>query len=481
MKLTQKISPEPLLQMIHLLPLLGIMLACFNIWRPYSYWLDELYSITTSSLGWSNMFRSMLTDVHPPLYQIFLWVWIRCLGDYEPITRGFSLICALGAFTCLYFLCKRIDKWSRFLALSFFTTSWLFIYYAQEARSYALLLFLSTLLVLLFVSNKNSFKHFINILIVTILLGSTHYFGLILGSSVLFWLFIQEVKNHKRMLSLLITAAILLTWPIIEFSYGTLGNKTGGHFWIQVNGPMDTLAIFFRAMINPTQWINPFTVFLVFLGWVFVLLLLIYRFLNNRRVARLSENCIIVKLLFCLIWVLCAVAIIDLHTPISTERNFIVLLPIISTLIGLSLGTLNQARYGVICILVISLMWTHLQFNYSYNLLTAKWAPLQNWKASAEYLVKHVENHDLYYLRLTDSEEIGRIFNYYVKQISKDTLKVDPIYASMLNKISSPSLVLIGGVAANTVAQIEAAEKVKAEDTFYPTQSWENSTGVLLF
>lgn len=60
--------------------LLGISLAFFNIWQPYSYWWDELYSVTASSLPMEEMFsKFIMKDVHPPLYQIILSFWINLL------------------------------------------------------------------------------------------------------------------------------------------------------------------------------------------------------------------------------------------------------------------------------------------------------------------------------------------------------------------------------------------------------------------
>jgi hypothetical protein len=313
------------------------------------------------------------------------------------------------------------------------------------------------------------------------LLGSTHYFGLILSSSVLCWLFIQNIKNPIRVLVLFAAVVILLIWPLTEYVYGTLDNKTGGKFWIQINGPIDTLTVFIQSIIGLIKWKSPLNIALTLLGIGFVLTLLSYRFNLVKRGIQIPDQTLILKLLFCLISLISIVIIIDLHTPISTERNYIVLLPSVSILVGLSFGILTQLRYGFVGVLVVAFTWAGMQLDYSYNLLIAKWSPVQNWKASAEYLVKNADGQALYYLRLTDSNEISRIFNYYVNRLSNGTISVEPIYASMLSKVSSPSMVLVGGVAANTVSQIETTEKIKIKRIIYPTQSWENSTGILLF
>ena len=60
-------------------------------------------------------------------------------------------------------------------------------------------------------------------------------------------------------------------------------------------------------------------------------------------------------------------------------------------------------------------------------------------------------------------------------------MKVERIYASMLKNISSPALVFVGGVAANAINNIVAAEEISPKEVFYPPQSWQNSTAILSF
>jgi hypothetical protein len=51
----------------------------------------------------------------------------------------------------------------------------------------------------------------------------------------------------------------------------------------------------------------------------------------------------------------------------------------------------------------------------------------------------------------------------------------------MLKGISGPAMLFVGGAAANTIDQIVSAEDIKPKDAFYPVQSWQNSTAILLF
>ncbi|MEB3323146.1 MAG: hypothetical protein VKI81_10030, partial [Synechococcaceae cyanobacterium] len=52
--------------LIVLIASIGILLASPG---KYSYWLDELYSVTASSQGWKVLYLHWIpNDVHPPLY-----------------------------------------------------------------------------------------------------------------------------------------------------------------------------------------------------------------------------------------------------------------------------------------------------------------------------------------------------------------------------------------------------------------------------
>jgi hypothetical protein len=343
-----------------------------------------------------------------------------------------------------------------------------------------LLLFLSTLLIGLFAHDDGGEKYFWRILYVAILVASTHYFGLILTSSVLVWLTLQNIKSPTRLLWICAVSVAVHIWPLIQYFEGALGGKTGGQFWIWVDGPLGTLTVFFQALAPVFRtWGAKVNVILILLSTGLILLLLAYRLRRARISQNTFEKSLIIKMLFCLAWTLSAIAIIDLHTPISTDRNYIVLLPIVSILFGLGFGAVAKLRYAPIVTLVVALGWGHMQLNYSIRLMLEKWSPLQNWKACAQNLVQHADGHQLYYLQLNKSEEVDRVFNYYVKRFSSGALTVDPLYTPMLKNISSPAMIIVGGVAPDTIRQILHAENISPMSAFYPAQSLQKSTATL--
>ena len=66
----------------------GLWLAAYGALVPYSYWWDELYSVVAASSSWDFMFSDfILRDVHPPLYQITLKLWICLFSNAEIASR----------------------------------------------------------------------------------------------------------------------------------------------------------------------------------------------------------------------------------------------------------------------------------------------------------------------------------------------------------------------------------------------------------
>ncbi len=97
---------------------------------------------TSSSRGLLHVLIAAAADPkHPPLYPVMLWSWTQLLGDSDRQVRLFSALISVLAFPCMYWLCRELFD-SRAVALTavaLLSVSPLHVLYAQEARSYALL------------------------------------------------------------------------------------------------------------------------------------------------------------------------------------------------------------------------------------------------------------------------------------------------------------------------------------------------------
>jgi mannosyltransferase len=107
-------------------------------------WADELWTllITDPALSFAEFWRRVVADTHPPLYYLMMRGWSAMFGQSDFAARLPSAICgtlmvAAGAMTAL-------PRPGRLALMALLAISPGAVEYAQEARSYALLLLWST-------------------------------------------------------------------------------------------------------------------------------------------------------------------------------------------------------------------------------------------------------------------------------------------------------------------------------------------------
>jgi mannosyltransferase len=115
-------------------------------------YFDEVFSVTTAH-DWAGMYRTFsLYENNMALYVVLLHGWMALAGDSEAAIRSLSLLCALLALPVVHLLALRLfDARVAVIADLLLATSGPFLEFAQEARSYSLLLLLSALAAWLFV------------------------------------------------------------------------------------------------------------------------------------------------------------------------------------------------------------------------------------------------------------------------------------------------------------------------------------------
>ena len=421
---------------------LGVFFAIFNIWQTYSYWWDELYSVTASSLPMSEMFtKFIMNDVHPPLYQITLSLWIDLFGTSEFATRSLSLLFALLAiFVFARWSLRNLPLSLSAVAIIVFSTSFLFLFYSQETRSYAMMLFLSTLLTvttLKFLLNDQSIKTAVTLFFVALLLSLTHFFGFLFAGFVLFYLFI--FTKPIKLKSIFFFAGLLaLIWPITHFLLGGLTSKTGGDFWIKSDGVQSTLQTFFNALVQQSTVFNKFVpeslaaYFVAVFGVVVMLGLGIFVYRNALASNDLFEKKIVGVFKFSATVVLFFVVIIsaiDLHTPISTNRNFIVLLPIFSIFLAyLFLAFYRQRTIHLALVLLFGLS----SIGFSYLKLNGKQYPSQNHFEASNFIVENdfLSSHNFYYranMNSTMPEVQNLMARFYLDKLTDEDFEALPL------------------------------------------------------
>ena len=458
--------------------LLGLLLCLNNTWVGYSFWVDELFSVTTAVLPFSEQWPAMLNDVHPPLYQIVLKCWILLVGNSEPGVRLLSLLLTLAALVRLVQWSAKLTPLAQWAVIAIFSTSFLFAFYAQEARSYALNLYLATLLIISFIDYDGISKRpLIKIVVLAFLLSLSHYFGLLLSGSILLVLLFSAEKNIRNTATIILGGLVCLIWPLIHVANGLRSRPS----WIVVDGPLDTLRIFFRAML-PLET----SALILCAALIIITLTVLAIFKASRRQSKIDGvRLALIKLVVVLLAMLAFVVTLDLMNPISTERNFIVLLPVVALAAGYVIERLTkpvQSRWWLLICVALVGSWSAVNLTRSFSLMSLKWAPQQNWKATAQYVVDHAqENKKIYYLRNSDSEDTERVFNYYIKKLSNNKLAAERVYISQLPTLPRPAHLIFGQANPNDVNRILRESKLTPESVFLPKQSLGSTTGVISF
>lgn len=106
------------------------------------FWFDECYSVYVGGSCMDEILKStQTTDPNPPLYLMLLHYWMLVFGDSEFGVRLFSVVASSLSASLLFLFCIRFLNWQAaiFASIMFFTSNDLY-YYAQEARTFSILI-----------------------------------------------------------------------------------------------------------------------------------------------------------------------------------------------------------------------------------------------------------------------------------------------------------------------------------------------------
>ncbi len=417
----------------------GILATIIFVSTPYSYWLDELYSVTASNENFSSLYLILLGDVHPPLYQITLKLWISLFGDSEFSTRCLSMLFSIIAAAYLYLKTSKYGRFNGLVIILFFTTNWLVVYYGNEVRSYAMMLFFATLLA----SNLPAENEKPSLVFYTssVLLSLTHYFGFLMAGVTLAVYFFTHLRRPQYIIPVICVGILCLVWPVNHVINGDILNKTNGNFWIEVDGFLDSFSIAANGFIPKTGMV----------GGVILIFGLLVSLITIRRKVNVTDTCdrsflqkAYTTTLTSLI-LLILVAIIDVWSPMSTTRNYIVLVPFVSITLAATVLCLMQS-YANAKNLLLSLLivFCSLSLLASAYKIHTKSIGIQDWRGASMFIVNNHDGRNVYFVSHGETNKWKYLIsNYYLKLLSNGTLHADQ-YVVGDTILNSPSMVLFG-------------------------------------
>jgi len=202
-----------------------------------SYWYDELYSVQLAKHTSRELLNNTYFDPgNPPLHPFILSPWMFYFGNTEAATRSLSGVLSIIAIVAFYFLVKNYvqSSFTRLVTITLYIVAWMHIWGARETRYYSLLLFISTLVVLIFtkVLRRNRNLDIFVFAFVSILGLLTHYsFAILILGCMLVWL--TYARTKKILIYFLIVCLPLFPFFLTRMNVLAIGNNQP--FWIKLN------------------------------------------------------------------------------------------------------------------------------------------------------------------------------------------------------------------------------------------------------
>jgi mannosyltransferase len=159
-----------------------------------SFWLDEHATLDViSSDGVIDLLRGVQAgESNPPLYYLLAGAWKEVFGSTEVGVRSLSAVLGTATIPVVYGAASALaTRRAGLIAAALTATAPILIWYSQESRNYALLVFLVALAFLCFVRALEDRGHrwLLGWAIASSLALTTHYFAFALIVPEAVWLF----------------------------------------------------------------------------------------------------------------------------------------------------------------------------------------------------------------------------------------------------------------------------------------------------
>ena len=301
-------------------------------------WGDELSTVGKSFLpSFSEMLGNLKGDMHPPLYDLLLWLWGRLVGQSPVTLRLLSWLTYLTAGLVMVRQASALGEGRpRVVAIAalFAFCSPYPIRFAIEGRSYSLMV----LLVALAWWWRRSVSP-IAYGAVAALAGLTHFYGLAIVLAAAAWDVWQRRWNFAA--AALIGAAPGLAYIAYAIDHLITSKQAS---WI----PLPNYGLFEEIMARGIGlWPLPK------LGLILLLVLVVRRW-GGLRSCHWPKSSLLDRsgLMPSLVMVV-GVVVVSFIKPIAFSRYFVVLVPALVPVLAVQLGSWELNRFGRSCCLVV--------------------------------------------------------------------------------------------------------------------------------
>lgn len=410
---------------VFILGVFGLALI-LRLWGLFSYdlWFDELgthlFSYQSihqmaelSHVAWFSLFKArLLNDPHSSLYYQLVYYFSQLCGDGK-ILRVLSVVFSLGALGVFYrvarfFFNERVSL----IALTIMALNPFHIWYAQEARVYAMAGFLSLTMFYTFLAalRDNRWWQWLAFSVSGALAVMATYFSAFI--LVLLPVYIKLGPYRGRMKPWLIAMAVMagLCLPYVSLAMAQL-DFVQDDFWLPKPSAVTALftALVFSLGYNAAivQYAAGLVVFGLLFGWG------VYRLLETDR-----TKALFLTLLFLLPPALVFI-ISHYYTPVYIQRQLLIFSPFFYLLVAQGIEALPEERDRRVALAAVVLLSVSCLFNYYRNymfehrsraLYFTGVVPKKNYTEQFDYIRDNFRPGDI--VAVTDTQAHVMLFTY---------------------------------------------------------------------
>jgi mannosyltransferase len=196
------------------------------------FWFDEANTALLVHLSPGKMLGLIpQTESTPPLYYCLAWVWAHLFGYSEAPLRALSALAGVGVVPIAYGAgAKLVSRRAGLIVAALAACNPLLIWYSQEARSYELLVLLSSASLLCFAyARERPTKRAVAAWVIASALAlATHYYSLLVVVPEALWLLII----HRRRSAMLVGIGLVGLCGGALIPLAISQNGTGRSTWI---------------------------------------------------------------------------------------------------------------------------------------------------------------------------------------------------------------------------------------------------------
>ena len=196
------------------------------------FWFDEANTAQLVRFSPGRMLGLIpQSESTPPLYYCVAWVWARVFGDGEAALRSLSAVAGVLVVPIAYSAGARlISRRAGVMVAALTACNPLLIWYAQEARSYSMLVLLTALSLLAFAHARAAptLRPLTLWVLASALALATHYYAAVAIVPEAAWL----LAEHRRRRAVQVGVAIICACGLALVPLAVSQNGTGHDAWI---------------------------------------------------------------------------------------------------------------------------------------------------------------------------------------------------------------------------------------------------------